>query len=130
MLKKYENFKPFTDAEAWGLFRLAAITEAVGWTLLITGIGIVHFMTPGNQLPIQIAGKVHGTLFLLYIVAALVFAPSLGWSKKRTIIAGLASVPPYGSLIFEQWVAHTRRRASSRTHALLTLYAIGTNRIQ
>lgn len=106
----YRAFRPFTEAEAWGLFRLAAIGEAVGWTLLIIGVGCQHLPVSWNQIPVQLAGRVHGTLFLMYATAVIVLAPSLGWSWLRTFIGGLASVPPYGSLLFEMWASHRKRQ--------------------
>lgn len=122
LLKKYESFKPFTENEAWNLFRLAAIAEAVGWTLLISGILIGKYLTPGNNIAVQIAGHFHGTLFLIYIAAVLALYPSQGWTKKRTIIAGLASIPPYGSLLFEQWAAHQHQKVDFHRHIALFLY--------
>jgi integral membrane protein len=105
LIDKYEQFTPFTENEAWGIFRIAAFAEAAGWTLLILGILIKQFIIPSSDVPIKLAGRVHGTLFLLYIVAVFALSPSQNWSKKRTIAAGLASIPPYGSLMFEQWAA-------------------------
>ena len=123
MLNKYEQFTPFTEAEAWGLFRIATIAEAVGWTLLIIGILLGQYVFVGSRVPVAIAGRVHGTLFLIYIAATLVLSPSQGWSKWRTVIAGFASVPPYGSLIFEQWAAHKRNQQQlSRSLVLLAYY--------
>jgi integral membrane protein len=110
LLNKYEEFTPFTEHEAWGIFRIAAFAEAAGWTLLILGILIKQFIIPSSDVPIKLAGRVHGTLFLLYIFVVVVFYPSQNWSKKRTVVAGLASVPPYGSLMFEQWAAYKRQR--------------------
>lgn len=110
MLEKYKRFKPFKEDEAWLLFKLAAFGEACGWTILISGILIKHFLTPKSNIPVLLAGQTHGILFLLYIVAAIVLSPSLGWSLGRTITASLFSVPPYGSLMFELWAAHNRRR--------------------
>ena len=101
----YKQFQPFTNQEAWFLFRLAAVGEAVGWTLLIGGITVHRFIWPGSQIPVLLAGRIHGTLFLLYIIATLVLAPSLRWSWPKIIVAGLCSVPPYGTLIFEQIMA-------------------------
>lgn len=121
-MQVYKNFKPFTELEAWGLFRLAALAEAVGWTLLIAGLLIQRYIMHSNDIAVQLAGHVHGTLFLIYATAAIVLAPSQGWSYRRTIIAGIASVPPYGSLIFEQWAAHKRRRESLRSSLFLASY--------
>jgi len=108
-LKNYKKFTPFTDEEAWVLFKLAAWGEATGWTLLISGIlcrEIIH-----NNIPVLIAGQIHGILFLVYIAAAVILSPSLRWRHHRTLIAGLCAVPPYGSLLFELWVAHDRRKS-------------------
>ncbi len=111
----------FTDREAWNLFRLAAFGEAFGWTLLISGIVFKHYVTPGNNIPIDIAGQIHGTIFLIYIVAVIVLHPSLRWSPKRTLIAGLCSVPPYGTLVFEQWEARRRRTEAFKGYRELTV---------
>jgi integral membrane protein len=122
LLKQYELFRPFTETEAWGLFRIAAFAEAFGWSLLILGIAIKQYILPGNDIAVQIAGHIHGTLFLIYIASVIIFYPSQFWSRKRTFVALLASVPPYGSLLFEQWAAHKRRTSKLRKHALIHLY--------
>src|ERR1700761_2919701 len=99
-LRKYENTRPFTDAEAWMLFRIAAFAEAIGWKLLIAGILISHYLTPGNNDAVFIAGNIHGTIYLCYFLAPLVLYPSLGWSRLQAVSAVIAGVPPYGSLLF------------------------------
>jgi integral membrane protein len=105
----YRAFRPFTAAEAWGLFRLAAIGEAVGWTLLIIGILCTKLPVSWNQIPVQLAGRTHGVLFLIYASAVVVLSPSMGWSWMRIVIGTAASVPPYGSLLFEMWASHRKR---------------------
>lgn len=122
LLRKFEQAKPFTESEAWLLFRIAAISEACGWTLLIIGIGLKQYMLHGNNAPVLITGQLHGTIFLIYIVAALGLYPSLGWSRKRTMVAGLASIPPYGSLLFEQWAARSRRKSILETQYRVLAY--------
>jgi len=122
ILRSYERFRPFSEEEAWGLFRLAAFGEAIGWTLLIIGILVGKYVLPGNPAPVAIAGRIHGTLFLIYIAAVIATSPSQGWSFLRTMAAGIASVPPYGSLTFEQWAARGRRRTHLSQAVSLTLY--------
>ncbi|HEX5447718.1 MAG TPA: DUF3817 domain-containing protein [Candidatus Saccharimonadales bacterium] len=107
-LQRYYNFKPFTEMEAWTLFRLAAFGEALGWTLLITGIILSHFLH--TNLPVLIAGQFHGILFLIYFAAAALTAPSLSWRPRRIITAIVCGVPPYGSLLFELWQSHRQNR--------------------
>lgn len=108
-IEGYKRFTPFTDEEAWSLFKMAAWGEAVGWTLLISGIicqEVIH-----NNIPVLITGQFHGLLFLIYIAASVILAPSLRWPLRRTLIAGLCAVPPYGSLLFEMRASQDRRRA-------------------
>jgi integral membrane protein len=123
-LKRLENMQAFTEQDAWSLFKLAAIGEACGWTMLITSILCKRYVTIGNNIPVLIAGQVHGMLFLVYIVAVVVLYSSLKWSRKRMIVASIASVPPYGSLIFEQWAAYKRRSVALKTYREITVRAV------
>lgn len=111
LLQKWESFRPFTEQEAWGLFRLAAIGEAVGWTLLITGIAIEHFHLPGQDYAVAIAGQIHGLLFFAYFGALTAGYSSLRWPRWQMLVGLAAGVPPYGSIIFEQWAARARQRS-------------------
>lgn len=124
LLQKLEKVQPFTDKEAWMLFKIAAISEACGWTLLISGILFKRYITPTNNDPVLIAGQIHGTIFLIYIVAVVVLYSSLHWSRKRTVVAGLASIPPYGSLVFEQWAAYKRRGEALKTYREIDVRAL------
>ncbi len=105
---KFENNHVFTESESWMLFKIAAIAEACGWTLLIIGIAIEKYIIPGNNIPVLLAGRTHGLLFILYALAAICLYPTLRWSRKRSLVALLASIPPYGSLLFEQWASFKR----------------------
>jgi hypothetical protein len=109
VLKRYESLRPFTESEAWLLFRIAALGEAFGWTLLIIGILTQRYLTPGNDTAVLIAGQIHGTIFFVYLVAA---------------IALLASVPPYGTLLIEQWATHRRHSSGFKTYRHFLLYTL------
>jgi integral membrane protein len=122
LFRRFEVARPFTEGEAWLLFRITAIGEACGWTLLIAGILIERYITPGNNTAVLIAGQVHGMIFFGYLVAALGLYPSLGWSRWRAIFSLLASVPPYGTLVVEQWAAHKRHNAGFKTYHHFLLY--------
>jgi integral membrane protein len=111
LLARLEAIQPFTEDEAWNLFRLAALSEAVGWTILISGILIQRYKLPGSKIAIPIAGQVHGTLFIAYFGVLLAIYTSLQWPRKKVIFAAMAGVPPYGTLFFEQWAARKRKRA-------------------
>ena len=108
-LSKLEATQPFTETQAWTLYRIIALSEAFGWTLLISGILIRHFKLPGYAIAVPIAGQIHGTIFLIYFGVLITAYSSLRWSRKKFIVAILAGIPPYGSLLFEQLEARKRR---------------------
>ena len=115
-LRKFEAAQPFSESEAWGLFRIAALSEAVGWTLLITGILIHHYHLPGHRFAIPLAGQIHGTIFVAYFGILIAVYSSVRWSRQKFLLAVLAGIPPYGTLVFEQWAAHTRQNAQREVY--------------
>ena len=117
LLDRLEAIRPFTENEAWGLFRIAALSEAAGWTILLIGLLIRHYNWPGHAYAVPIAGQIHGTIFLVYFGVLLATYTSLRWSRQKFVFAALAGVPPYGSLLFEQWAAYNRRTTHSREHS-------------
>jgi integral membrane protein len=125
LLSKLESTKPFTETEAWTLYKIVALSEAVGWTLLIVGILIRHFGLPGHDIAVPIAGQIHGTIFLIYFGVLVTIYSSLRWSRKKFLAAIVAGIPPYGSLAFEQWAARSRnarhRRVMFRSFLLSAL---------
>jgi integral membrane protein len=130
LLKKFEKARPFTDHEAWILFRIAAFAEAFGWSLLITGILCKRFLLHGNDTPVLIAGQTHGTLFIIYLVASLGLYPSLGWSRWSTLLATAASVPPYGSLLFEQLMSQRRKHEQFKAYQGLMAYILAVRHVE
>lgn len=122
LLAKYFNFKPFSQEEAWAIFRIAAFAEAIGWTILIIGILLTDYVFGGNRTAVILAGRTHGIFFGLYLVAVLVLSPSLNWNWKRIIIAGLMSIPPYGTLIFEIWANQQRKHRGMKLLGSVILY--------
>jgi integral membrane protein len=118
----------FTDREAWDFFRVAAFGEAIGWTTLISGIVISRYLTHGSTTAVDIAGQIHGTIFLIYLAAVLAFSSSLRWSRKQTLIALLASIPPYGTLVFEKYIAYLRQREAHKSQRQIIVRAIIINK--
>lgn len=115
-LEKVEAWRPFSEDDAWGLYRIIALAEAGGWTLLIIGILVQHFSWPGKTVAVPITGQIHGTIFLAYFGILLTIYSSLRWSRRKFLVAILAGVPPYGTLVFEQWAERNRRNRLSRQH--------------
>jgi len=121
-LRRFEHTRLFTESDAWLLFRIAAIAEAVGWTLLIIGIGLTSYVTHGDRTYVIVGGRIHGMLFFGYLAACVVLYPSLGWTRLRALFALAFSVPPYGSLLFERWMTHRRRANGFKNYQCYLLY--------
>ena len=106
---------PRTVARA---FRAVAIAEAVSWVLLLAGM-FVKWVLRTSELGVQLAGPVHGAVFVAYVAVALVAWRVLRWSPTTALLALTASVPPLCTVWFERWAGRTGRLSVDRTSAAL-----------
>lgn len=97
------------------IFRVVAFAEAVTWLLLLIGMGFKYIPNPGNDEAVALPGALHGGVFVLYLVVTVLTALTLKWSRKLTIVALLAGIPPFGTVVFEMWAARTGRLAPAAT---------------
>lgn len=95
-----------------GRFRLLALAEALSWAGLLTGM-FFKYVAVGNDIGVTVFGPVHGLLFVLYVVAALLLHRRLGWTRPTLLLALSASVPPFGTVVFERWATRTGRLAAT-----------------
>ena len=73
------------------LFRILAVAEAFSWAALLTGM-YFKWVARTSELGVEIAGPVHGALFIAYGVAALAL-----WRLQRWpfLVAFFAGSPRY-----------------------------------
>ncbi|GIF09222.1 DUF3817 domain-containing protein [Actinoplanes siamensis] len=93
--------------EAFRVFRVTAVAEAFSWTGLLVGMYLKH-VSHTTEAGVWLFGRIHGALFVAYLVATLWVARAERWSLWRTAFALLASIPPLTTLIFERWVSKRR----------------------
>lgn len=87
-------------------FRLVAILEAISWACLLIAMlfkWVIGANPEDMQLGVQIVGPIHGAVFVAYVLVALLVSRPLAWSLKTLALALVASVPPFGSVVFERW---------------------------
>ena len=65
----------------------------------------------------------HGVVFVAYVVVAVLVAIDQRWSVGRTLIALVAAVPPFATLLLEWWAV--RRSWLSATWRLRTSEPVG-----
>ncbi|WP_369139267.1 DUF3817 domain-containing protein [Modestobacter versicolor] len=90
------------------VFRVVAIAEAVSWVLLLAGM-FVKWVLGTSELGVQLAGPVHGAVFVAYVAVTLVAWRVLRWSPGTAVLALAASVPPLCTVWFERWAQRTGR---------------------
>ncbi|MGY1601310.1 DUF3817 domain-containing protein [Geodermatophilus sp. SYSU D00815] len=88
------------------VFRVVAVAEALSWIGLLAGM-YVKYVPGTTEAGVQVFGPIHGAVFVVYVVVALVAARVLRWRPGTALLALVAAVPPLATVWFERWA--TRR---------------------
>ncbi|NEW42569.1 DUF3817 domain-containing protein [Nocardia cyriacigeorgica] len=90
-----------------GRFRFFAVLEALSWLGLLVGMAFKYIPENGNEIGVKIFGPVHGGIFILFVLSALLASRELNWNWKTTVLALASSIPPFCTVIFEVWAVRT-----------------------
>jgi integral membrane protein len=63
------------------------------------------YVPESTEVGVQIAGSIHGAVFMVYLGVTWFTADVLGWSVTTRLLGLAAGVPPFGSVVFERWVS-------------------------
>lgn len=97
---------PSIDApeDRWiSVFRFVAIAEAISWGALLLAM-VFKYGPVGTDVGVRVVGPIHGTIFLVYLVATIVVGMRCAWSPKVILLGLFAAVPPFFTVVFEKWV--------------------------
>ncbi len=83
-------------------FRILAVAEAFSWAALLTGM-YFKWIARTTEVGVELAGPVHGALFVGYGIAALVLWRLQRWPFAVAFFAGLSAVFPFATVAFERW---------------------------
>ncbi|TPV48373.1 DUF3817 domain-containing protein [Pseudarthrobacter phenanthrenivorans] len=83
-------------------FRILAVAEAFSWAALLIGM-YFKWIAGTTELGVQIAGPIHGALFVGYGLAALALWRLQRWPFVVALFAGLSAVFPFATILFERW---------------------------
>ena len=92
-------------------FRFVAFFEAATWVGLLIGMAFKYLPADGSEIGVKVFGPLHGAAFLLYLPVTGWTIYALRWGFFTAIAAIVASLPPFGTFIFEKWAARTGRLA-------------------
>lgn len=102
-----------------GWFRLIALAEAVSWAGLLVGMYFKYLGSPRTEIGVKVFGPIHGGVFVAFVVAAVLVGIAHKWGAGTWILALLASIVPFGSVIFVIWADRTVRLAPVDSSALV-----------
>lgn len=98
-------------------FRVLAIAEAFSWAALLAGM-FLKWVTRTTELGVQVAGPIHGVLFIGYGILALSLWRVQRWPFRVALFAGLSAVLPFATVWFERWAgSHGYLPAAARPGA-------------
>jgi integral membrane protein len=83
-------------------FRIFAIAEAFSWAALLIGM-YFKWIAGTTEIGVQVAGPVHGALFVGYGITALALWRLQRWPFVVAVFAGVSAVFPFATLWFERW---------------------------
>ena len=84
-----------------GNFRLVALLEGISYVLLLfISMPLKYYVGLPNF--VKYNGWVHGLLFILYILALISVKADQNWKFKKTTLAFIISLIPFGAFFFDK----------------------------
>jgi len=87
-------------------FRVIAFAEALSWLGLLIGM-YFKYVPKSGEAGVQLFGPIHGSIFVAYVVLAVLVSRRQNWSTTTTALALAASIPPCFTVVFELWAKRT-----------------------
>jgi integral membrane protein len=81
-------------------FRLVAFLEGISFLVLLFIAMPLKYMMD-MPLPVRITGMVHGVLFIAFVFYLMQVKSEKNWTVKKTFIAFLASLLPFGTFVLD-----------------------------
>ena len=84
------------------LFRAVAIAEALSWAGLLVGM-YLKWVVVSTEIGVKIFGPIHGIIVIAYLFTVLYVRSRFRWNVWTFLLAVMASVPPFATIIFGVW---------------------------
>ena len=85
--------------------RLVALLEGSSFLVLLFIAMPLKYLA-GLPLAVRIVGSVHGLLFLIFMAALYRAARGRDWPLRRSLMAFVASIVPFGTFVFDRSLRH------------------------
>jgi integral membrane protein len=94
-----------SGSRSLSLFRVVSFLEGISYVVLL-GIAMPLKYVAGHPEAVTHAGRIHGALFVLFVIALVAASREQGWHRRAMTIAMIAAVLPLGAF----WLEHQIRR--------------------
>ena len=84
-----------------GRFRLVSLLEGVSYVVLL-GVAMPMKYLAGDTAAVPLVGRIHGGLFVLFVIALLLAASAERWPRRSQGIAMIAALLPLGAFWLER----------------------------
>src|SRR5687767_15624438 len=91
--------------------RLVAFAEGLSFVALLFVAMPLKYVW-GFPLAVRIVGSIHGALFLIFLVALFRAASEREWPLKRSLVAFVSSIVPFGTFAFDSSLKYEIANAS------------------
>lgn len=82
-------------------FRVVSLLEGVSYIVLL-GVAMPLKYFAGNTTAVPLVGRVHGGLFVLFVIALASVAAANRWSRREVVTAFVAAMLPFGAFWLER----------------------------
>jgi integral membrane protein len=92
------------------------LLEGISWAFLLVsmflkyGPGLPDDLHALGKIAVTVVGSIHGGLFVLYILAVVHAWIERKWPFSRAFLAALASIPPFGTFLFDVSLKREQQR--------------------
>ena len=88
-----------------GRYRVVALLEGISFVvLLFVAMPLKYYA--GMPMAVRVVGMAHGVLFVLFVGALLRVAMVQEWSFRRSRLAFVSSLVPFGTIVFDRSLRH------------------------
>lgn len=102
--------------KARALWRFRSWSLAEGWSYLLLLFVAMPLKYGANwPLGVQVAGWIHGALFVIYLILGLYTAIFLRWKLARVASAVLAALLPFGPFVLDRVLKREEKELRAST---------------
>lgn len=94
-------------AQLYKWFERIGTMEAVSFILLL-GVAMPLKYMAGMPKAVSVVGMAHGVLFIAYLYIVNECRQAFGWSYKTAALGAIASVLPFGPMVYDKWIKKTQ----------------------